>query len=139
MQPIESCKMQELIPDIASAVTHPYASHVIRSLLLLLSPNVADSEDAQSSVRSKKSVAWKAKQGQMKSVFDEGKGKGVPTSSESCPQEFHNMARRLLQAVRDQMDENEIRAMAANKVACPMLKVCLIPNSISYQITLNIR
>ena len=115
--------MQELIPDIASAVTHPYASHVIRSLLLLLSPNVAELEDAQTSVRSKKSATWKAKQGQMKSVFDQGKGKGLPTSLKSCPQEFHNMARRLLLAVRDEMDENEIRAMAANKVACPTLKV----------------
>src|SRR6266568_8151910 len=119
MQPIGP-KMQELIPDITSAVTHPYASHVIRSLLLLLSPNVAESEDAQTSIRSKKSAAWKAKQGQMKSVFNDNKG--PPTSLKSCPPEFHNMARRLLQAVRDGMDENEIRAMAANKVTCPMLK-----------------
>lgn len=123
MQPIRPCKIQELIQDIASAVTHPYASHVIRSLLLLLSPNVAESEDAQTSVRSKKSAAWKAKQGQMKSVFNEGKGKGPPTFLKGCPQEFQNMARRLLQVVRDEMDENEIRAMAANKVACPTLKV----------------
>jgi nucleolar protein 9 len=101
----------------------PFASHVVRSLLLLLSPNLSGSEEnSQSAVRSKKSAAWKARQGQMKSVFSEDKGKRKETLR-STPPEFRQMARRFVQMVRDQLDENETRAMAANKVSCPGLQV----------------
>lgn len=101
----------------------PFASHVVRSLLLLLSPNLSASEEnLQSAVRSKKSAVWKARQGQMKSVFSEDKGKGKETLR-STPPEFRQMARRFVQMVRDQLDENETRAMAANKVSCPGLQV----------------
>jgi len=105
----------------------PFASHVVRALLLLLSPNLSTSEE--SSVRSKKSANWKAKQGQMKSVFGEEKGKGKETAI-SAPVAFQEMARRLVEAVREQLDDNEVRAMAASKVACPGLQViCFFKNS----------
>jgi nucleolar protein 9 len=101
----------------------PFASHVVRSLLLLLSPNLTLSEaGSQSALRSKKSAAWKAKQGQMKSVFDESKGKGKETLR-STPASFRQMARRFVEEVRTQLGENETRAMVANKVACPGLQV----------------
>lgn len=75
-------------------------------------------------MRSKKSAAWKAKHGQMKSVFTDEKGKGKETLR-NAPPEFSKMARRLVQVVRDELDDNETRAMAANKVACPGLQVRL--------------
>lgn len=101
----------------------PFASHVVRSLLLLLSPNLSTSEEgSQSALRSKKSSAWKARQGQMKSVFTEDKGKGK-NSVRRTPPEFRQMARKFVGIVREQLDENETRAMAANKVACPGLQV----------------
>ena len=109
----------------------PFASHVVRSLLLLLSPNLSDSasrENSQSAVRSKKSAAWKAKQGVMKSVFvDEvgadGKGKGKEEESEGVSPDFPPMARRIIEVFKNQTGENEVRAMAASKVACPGLQV----------------
>lgn len=110
----------------------PFASHVVRSLLLLLSPNLSESashENSQFVVRSKKSAAWKAKQGVMKSVFvnDTGgdvKGKGKEKGSEGVPPDFPQMARRIIEAFKSQISENEVRAMAASKVACPGLQVC---------------
>ena len=107
----------------------PFASHVVRSLLLLLSPNLSESashENPQFAVRSKKSAAWKAKQGVMKSVFDtrgDVKGKGKE-ESEKVPPEFSQMARRIIEVFKSQISENEVRAMAASKVACPGLQVC---------------
>ena len=104
----------------------PFASHVMRSLLILLSPTLSSSsEDDSSAVRSKKSAAWKAKQGPMKSVFsnDKEKGKEKIIPLKSAPSEFTKMARRFVQVFRDQLGENEVRAMAASKVAGPGLQV----------------
>ncbi|PPQ90881.1 hypothetical protein CVT25_007351, partial [Psilocybe cyanescens] len=120
---------EELLPTFHSLIMDPFASHVIRSLLLLLSPNLSGSEESsQSAVRSKKSAAWKAKQGQMKSVFSssdgKGKGKGKETMK-TAPAEFRQMARRFVEAVREHLDDNETRAMAASKVACPGLQMLL--------------
>ena len=110
----------------------PFASHVVRSLLLLLSPNLNESsshENTQFIVRSKKSAAWKAKQGVMKSVFvndskGDVKGKGKEKESEGVPHEFSQMASRIIEVFKSQISENEVRAMAASKVACPGLQVC---------------
>ena len=110
----------------------PFASHVVRSLLLLLSPNLsvsASRDNSQFMVRSKKSAAWKAKHGIMKSVFvddakEDRKGKGKENKSEGVPPEFTQMARRIISVFRNQISDNEIRAMAASKVGCPGLQVC---------------
>ncbi|KAF8164817.1 armadillo-type protein [Crassisporium funariophilum] len=117
---------EELLPSVTSHIMDPFASHVIRSLLLLLSPNLAASEDSsQSAVRSKRSAAWKSKQGQMKSVFKDEKGKGKETVMRAIPPEFRQMARRFVEVFRSQNGENEVRAMAASKVACPGLQMLL--------------
>ncbi|KAF8875333.1 armadillo-type protein [Gymnopilus junonius] len=116
---------EEILPSLSSLILDPFASHVVRSLLLLLSPNLSASEEnTRSAVRSKKSAAWKAKQGQMKSVFADEKGKGKEISR-NAPPEFSKMARRLVQIVRNELDGNETRAMAASKVACPGLQMLL--------------
>ena len=99
----------------------PFASHVIRSLLCLLSPNLSVSEQgSQSALRSKKSSTWKERQGRMKSVFLEDKGKD---NIRSIPAEFREMARRFVEVAREQLNANETRALAANKVSCPGLQV----------------
>uniref|UniRef100_A0A8H7Y237 Nucleolar protein 9 n=1 Tax=Psilocybe cubensis TaxID=181762 RepID=A0A8H7Y237_PSICU len=116
---------EELLPSFHTLIMDPFASHVVRSLLLLLSPNLSTSdESSQSAVRSKKSAAWKARQGQMKSVFSDGQGKGKETIR-SAPAEFRQMARRFVETVREHLDDNETRAMAASKVACPGLQMLL--------------
>jgi len=104
----------------------PFASHVVRSLLLLLSPNLnvgTSRENSQFMVRSKKSAAWKARQGVMKSVFGDVRGKGKENKSERVPPEFSQMARRIIEVFKSQISDNEVRAMAASKVACPGLQV----------------
>jgi nucleolar protein 9 len=111
----------------------PFGSHVVRSLLLLLSPNLSEDashENSQSALRSKKSAAWKAKQGVMKSIFvndtrGDVKGKGKEKESEDLP-DFSQMARRIIEVFKSQISENEVRAMAASNVACPGLQVCFI-------------
>lgn len=61
----------------------------------------------------------------MKSVFfdDKGKGKGKEVSFQQVPSEFRQLARRLVQVLRAELNENEVRALAANNVASPVLQV----------------
>jgi len=99
----------------------PFASHVVRSLLTLLCPTVATDDE---NVRSKKSATWKAKQGEMKSIFqDKGKGKESSSSWSRAPPEFNAMARRFIEGIQQKFGENEVRAMAADRVASPGLQV----------------
>lgn len=62
----------------------------------------------------------------MKSVFDEGKKRKEkekePISNGPVP-EFEAMARCIIKTIRTELDDNEVRGMAADKVACPTLKV----------------
>ncbi|KAJ6538949.1 armadillo-type protein [Mycena capillaripes] len=115
---------EELFPVLASLVMNPFASHVIRALLLLLSPNlVASHETAQHAMRSKKSAAWKTRQGSLKSVFKEGDGEDL--GSHTPPEIFTQAARKFVEVVRQELDENETRALAADKVASPTLQMLL--------------
>ncbi|TFK35011.1 armadillo-type protein [Crucibulum laeve] len=117
---------EELLPSFASLLMDPFASHVVRALLVLLSPSLSSTEDSpQSAVRSKRSAAWKAKQGPMKSVFDDDKGKGKEAPTKSTPPEFCKMARRFVEVLREQLGDNEVRALAASKVASPSLQMML--------------
>ncbi|KAF7354953.1 hypothetical protein MSAN_01410400 [Mycena sanguinolenta] len=116
---------EELFPVFASLIMHPFASHVIRALLVLLSPNlVASHETAQHAMRSKKSAAWKAKQGPLNSVFEDGDNKR-DFGSYIPPEEFSKTARRFVEVVRQELDANETRALAADKVASPTLQMLL--------------
>ncbi|KAF9040737.1 armadillo-type protein [Panaeolus papilionaceus] len=117
---------EELLPSFPSLFNDQFGSHVARALLLLLSPNLSSAEgQSQATLRSKRSAAWKARQGPMKSLFEEEKGKGKQPVSRGVPPEFRQMSRRLVEVVREQLGENEIRAMAANQVASPGLQVLL--------------
>lgn len=127
----------ELLPLAPNLVMDPFASHVLRALLVLLCPELIPADDASASslLRSKKSAKHRAKQGPMKSVFvsedaDERqsnglkmKGKKKATALEAYPPEFNDVARRFVACIREEMDANEVRALAANKIACPVLIV----------------
>ena len=115
---------QELLPSIGYLITDPFASHVVRSLLVLLSPTLSANDSFSSSLRSKKSQKWKAKQGDMTSMFMKDiKGKGKEPSISAIPPSFGEAARRLVESVRQKLNDNEVRALAANKAASPTLKV----------------
>ncbi|KAI5122146.1 hypothetical protein M0805_000793 [Coniferiporia weirii] len=126
----------ELLPSVTSLLMDPFASHVLRALFVLLCPTLPASTDASGSLlRSKKSAKHRAKQGPMKSVFTDpsdgaegadvqGKGKDKAASRE-YPPEFDLMARNFVKTVRENLSANEVRALAANNVACPVLVLLL--------------
>lgn len=104
----------------------PFGSHVVRSLFVLLCPALFSSDASnkmQSTVRSKKSTAWKAKQGPMKSVFSDDRDRHKARSAKSSPEQFRLAAKRFVETVRAELGENEVRSLAANKVASPVLQV----------------
>ncbi|KAF8556263.1 ARM repeat-containing protein [Imleria badia] len=114
---------EEVGPSFNALIMDPFASHVLRSLLLLLCPTVLPEDSARKSVRSKKSMSWKAKQGHMKSVFSNDKESY--SSSDRVPGSFHDATNQFLRILRDGLDANEVRALAANKVASPLLQLVL--------------
>ena len=109
----------------------PFASHVLRALFLLLCPSLPSASDAPSILRSKKSAKHRAKQGPMKSVLiddaEQGtKDKGKSREAITYPAEFESMARKFVGKVREELNENEVRALAAEKSACPVLVVRIL-------------
>ena len=121
--PFTSVILQELTPNLPSSIMDPFASHVVRALLGLLCPHLfpADQQNKSSHVRSKKSAAYKAKQGAMKSVFTPDNPLSGP--SRQTPPEFNETARSFVTLLKEKLDENEVRALAANQVASPVLQV----------------
>ena len=105
-----------------------FASHVIRALLALLSPHLFPAEHL-STVRSKKSASWKAHQGPMKSVFaNDAYDAGQKSSILKTPSDFTKMASKFVDTLRDNSSANEVRALAANQVASPVLQVTPLLN-----------
>jgi len=99
----------------------PFASHVVRALFILLNPHLSKLTDQQASpVRSKRSAGFKAKQGAMLSVFDDEVKK---PHRRQVPDAFLSTAKRMLSNIRQALSPTEVRALAANKVAAPTLKV----------------
>lgn len=107
----------------------PFASHPLRALLVLLIPTLLPAEQRASTLRSKKSAAYKARQGPMKSVFSNGQKTGEV--SPDTPPEFKKSAGKFVQVLREQLGANEVRALAASQVASPVLQV-----SIAFHLTL---
>ena len=105
-----------------------FASHVVRELFSLLCPQLFQSDTphkSQAFVRSRKSIAWKAKQGPLKSIFGDGLDQGQNQTKKEVrqPPAFHEAARKYVTMLRTTLDGNEIRSLAASKVACPVLLV----------------
>jgi hypothetical protein len=118
---------QELIPSTASLLADPLASHVLRALLVLLRPVLAPAAShsaAKANLRSRKSAAWKARHGPLRSVFadDAGKPAAGARALPKVPKTFGALARRVVEAVRGALGANEIRALAADKLASPLLQ-----------------
>jgi len=103
-----------------------FASHVVRALFLLLCPHLFNSSTphrSQAFVRSRRSVAWKARQVPLTSIFGDTTDKGKASTERRHPVEFREIAKRYVTALRTTLGENEVRSLAANKVACPVLQV----------------
>lgn len=59
----------------------------------------------------------------MRSVFLDDKGKGKEVATQQAPAAFRTLARRFVEVLRAELNENEVRALAANNVASPVLQV----------------
>ena len=106
-----------------------FASHVVRELFVLLCPQLFRSDAPHKSlafVHSRKSAAWKAKQGPLKSIFGDELTQGQSQTGKEVtqPPAFHKVAKKFVIMLRTTLDANEIRLLAARKVACPVLQVC---------------
>ncbi|KAK0467769.1 armadillo-type protein [Desarmillaria tabescens] len=106
----------ELLPVLPPLLHDPFGSHIVRALALLLSPTPNTHTQSQTSKRSK---SWKGKQGEMRSLFKSEKGEG------ERPRSFDEAARKIVGAFREGMSDNEVRACAGSKVACPGLDVLI--------------
>ncbi|KAI0921972.1 hypothetical protein AcW1_004190 [Taiwanofungus camphoratus] len=128
---VDAC--EELLPAFTSLLMDSFASHVLRALLLLLDPNSFALDGGSSAsyaktalyVRSKKSAEYKARQGPMKSVFTDNDAQNEKDPLKHVPQTFYETAHKFVLALRDQLDDNEVRALAANQVASPVLQMLL--------------
>ncbi|KAJ3534526.1 hypothetical protein NM688_g7124 [Phlebia brevispora] len=109
----------ELLPDFTDLLMDPFASHPCRAVLALLMPNLFPTERA-STLRSKKSAAYKARQGPMKSLFAENSD-----TSKAVPPKFATLAENIMRSVREKLSANEVRALAASPVASPVLQMLL--------------
>ncbi|KAI0035625.1 ARM repeat-containing protein [Vararia minispora EC-137] len=114
---------EELLPSVNTLVLDPFASHVVRALFAVLCPELFASDT--SIMRSKKSAAWKAKQGEFRSVFADGEGKSKSVPPRASFPEFRVMARRFIETIRDAMNANEVRALASNKASSPVLQMVI--------------
>lgn len=57
------------------------------------------------------------------SVFNDKKGKSKEVTSRQMLPEFRTMSQRFVEAIRNELGDNEVRALAADKVASPCLLV----------------
>ena len=115
---------------MACFIVNPFASHVIRALLLLLYPNLGSSHPtssvvgrAQSIQRSKRSAAWNARQGPLQYAYAESQEIHDESSPRVVPRQFIDMACTFVKTLREALTEDDVKALAADKVACPVLQV----------------
>ncbi|CAE6481739.1 unnamed protein product, partial [Rhizoctonia solani] len=116
----------ELLASLSQLILDPFGAHVLLSLLVLLSPQITRNQDSShpntTLTRSKKSAAYKSRQGSMKSILSSGTEQ---TSTAVVPTSFQDIAAKFLDKLRESTDANEIRAFAANKVANPVLQAMI--------------
>lgn len=120
---------EELLPNLSMLCKDQFASHVLRALFVVLCPKIPSAAGESATIlRSKKSAKHRAKQGPMKSVFSEEQapseeGKGKSRMTDGYPVQFDDMARRFIKTMSEELDDNETRALAADKAAAPLLVV----------------
>ncbi|KAH9991655.1 ARM repeat-containing protein [Russula compacta] len=119
---------EEILPSLPVLIMDQFASHVIRALFLLVCPQVFQSSaphKSQALVRSRKSVSWKVRQGPLKSIFGDALDKGQTIMEGRQPPAFDEVARKYVTMLRTTLDANEVRSLAASKVACGVLQMAI--------------
>lgn len=100
----------------------PFGSHVIRAMLTTLSPDLEGGHTfSDEDSRSKKSAAFKARHGSMRSIF--GPEHAAASMVKDVPWNLKELARRMVVILRTELSDNEIRALASDKIASPALQI----------------
>ncbi|EJU06458.1 ARM repeat-containing protein [Dacryopinax primogenitus] len=121
----------ELLPSLGTVVLDPFGAHVLGALVILLCGDRIPLTSSHSAtvggggmVRSKKSSKYRAKQGPMTGVLSTPDFSNF-SSTTSVPADFSNLAVRLVGELKEQMDPNSVRSLAAHKAANPLVQLLL--------------
>lgn len=107
--------INEIIPELKELVTQTFASHTIRTLLLLLSGRPVAS--AAALIQSKKNENIP--------MNTEGVNKEISDKMSVVPQSFHEAVNKVLAAVNDEFSTEELRMLAVHRIGSPALQIML--------------
>ncbi|KAF8529284.1 ARM repeat-containing protein [Hysterangium stoloniferum] len=120
---LDAC--DDVLPELLTLMRDPFGSHVLRTLLILLAPpkNLSSSlgQRHAPAASSKKSTSWKARRGPMKAILPDQFANSTVPKPEIV--EFTMLAKKFLDRLRSILDGNEVRALAMDKVASPVLQI----------------
>ena len=109
-------------------VIDPFATHVLRCILTLLSPALDSTVNAtshSSNLRSKKSTKWKNKQAPLISIFGDKQQFDIEENF-NPPQAWASLPGAILSAFTTGQGGNEIRSLAISAAASPTLQACSV-------------
>ncbi|KAF8250179.1 ARM repeat-containing protein [Wilcoxina mikolae CBS 423.85] len=105
----------EILPELKSLITHTFASHTIRTLLLLLSGRPVSSATTLIQSRKKENIPMNT----------ENVSKEVTDQIAVVPQSFHEAVGKVLAVVNEQFTTEELRMLAVHQIASPALQIML--------------
>lgn len=105
----------EILPELKSLVTDTFASHTIRTLLLLLSGRPVSSAATLIQSRKKENIP----------LNSEGVSKESRDQISVVPQSFHEAVGKLLSTVCTVFSTEELRALAVHQIGSPVLQIML--------------
>lgn len=124
MTSILTAAITELLPAIAEILYDPYASHLLRSSIILVTGQPFPSAEEGDKLRSKKSRKFKAGQAPLRSITTTEKGK---ERERMVPRELIEVKAEVLRALDEALgagtDGASARQAATDGVACIVVQV----------------
>ena len=121
--------LSEILPSLPTLLYDPFASHMIRILLLIFSGAAPTAEGRLSAERSKKSLKWRKTQGTMKSFLGADDAPAVVEGKRRVPKEFDAALVEMWESLNG-LDEGGpkgegVRRAAMDDVAGPAVRIML--------------
>jgi nucleolar protein 9 len=111
--------LNEIRPHLSEMITHQYASHSLRLLILIVSGReLPSSIKSNSTLRSKKSKIAR-KMIEIKDNADYGRAFQTPSS-------FKEELKQFLDSIRARLDTKKAREMAIDKIGSPVLQLLIL-------------
>lgn len=105
----------EILPELKSLITHTFASHTIRTLLLLLSGRPVSSATTLIQSRKKENIPMNT----------ENVSKEVTNQIAVVPQSFHEAVGKVLAVANEEFTTEELRMLAVHQIGSPALQIML--------------